>query len=559
MKRFLTLVAALCWLSAAASAQVTGPQLTAELLRQLDLPLSSPLNSDAAALAEGARLGIFSDADSWIDGPLTKGLALNLAFRALGLDVELDIADLLVENRTRFSQTQLESVSLLANTLQPKVPDKLANNPDDPLEESDLPLLLNWVNEAKTGLVWDQQVPTDSGTLWLHRQGLGRPPKSWRVSVASFNSPAEAQSALAKYGTLPFKPQLFQLEEYTHIASPALSSASEAKKLSNAVNGSIVIEGDSAPSEALFFVGWSPQIDTGWILSAQQVGKKSLPLTKYWGYTDATVAINGGYFGGGKPIGTLIMNGLPQYLPYSGRSMVGWAGADLTYFGMPDFRVLVKGDGMTLTARALNAPPPPGEISFYAPPLAKAPTENGAYVQTYQSALADGTQITWWAASKGPDLPPQNDVAYEVQWGDEAAQGVQWGLQGGPMLLQNGVPSSKNEGVAAGVANNRHPRTLVGLKEGKQWWIVVDGRNSWHSRGMTLAEAKAWGQNNGFTDLLNLDGGGSSELVYRGRVINNPSDGRERALPYAVLFGGQLQDGDTPMSDPLQSLFNKLN
>jgi hypothetical protein len=33
-----------------------------------------------------------------------------------------------------------------------------------------------------------------------------------------------------------------------------------------------------------------------------------------------------------------------------------------------------------------------------------------------------------------------------------------------------------------------------------------------------------------------MDGGGSSELIWRGIVANMPSDGKERPLPYAVLM-----------------------
>lgn len=557
MKRLLGACALLCLWCHAAFAAVTGSQLTAQLLTALDLPLSKPLTSDADALAEGARLGIFSDADNWVDGPLTKGLGLNLAFRSLGLDIELDIADLLLENPNRFSQRRLESVSLLASTIKPEVPSSLLEDTDALMTEADLSALLGWVARAKAGLVWDQKIETDAGILWLHRQGLGRPPKSWRVSLASFASPAEAESAKSRYASAPFEVQLFQLEEYTHLASPALASAAEAKKLSAKFDGSIVIEGDSAPSEALFFVAWSPnESHEGWLLSARQVGKKSLPLSKYWGYSNAVVALNGGYFGGGKPIGTLIMNGLPQYLPYTGRTLVGWKGTH-TAFGLPDFRIVMTDSSTRAVARDINNPPPPGEASFYAPPLGAAPNLSDALVQSYTSD-ASGRSVKWWAATKGPALPEPADANFELQWGAPELEGINWGLQGGPLLLKDGVVQTKNEGVARGVTHNRHPRTLVGVKEGRQWWIVVDGRNSWHSRGMTLAEATSWAQQDGFSDLLNLDGGGSSEFIYQGRIINNPSDGRERALPYAVMFGGELRDENAPLSDPLQSLFDSL-
>nr|WP_317890348.1 phosphodiester glycosidase family protein [Paenibacillus polymyxa] len=40
----------------------------------------------------------------------------------------------------------------------------------------------------------------------------------------------------------------------------------------------------------------------------------------------------------------------------------------------------------------------------------------------------------------------------------------------------------------------------------------------------------------GAQDAYNLDGGGSSSLIFNGRVVNHPSDGRLRALATYFLF-----------------------
>jgi exopolysaccharide biosynthesis protein len=40
----------------------------------------------------------------------------------------------------------------------------------------------------------------------------------------------------------------------------------------------------------------------------------------------------------------------------------------------------------------------------------------------------------------------------------------------------------------------------------------------------------------GAIDAYNLDGGGSSSLVFNGQVINKPSDGKLRPLPTHFLF-----------------------
>lgn len=58
---------------------------------------------------------------------------------------------------------------------------------------------------------------------------------------------------------------------------------------------------------------------------------------------------------------------------------------------------------------------------------------------------------------------------------------------------------------------------------------VVDGRQS-HSVGLTLTDWAKLLVKFGAQDALNLDGGGSSDLVINGEVQNSPSDGQERLV-----------------------------
>jgi exopolysaccharide biosynthesis protein len=66
--------------------------------------------------------------------------------------------------------------------------------------------------------------------------------------------------------------------------------------------------------------------------------------------------------------------------------------------------------------------------------------------------------------------------------------------------------------------------------------VVIDGRRPGYSVGATLPEAARVMQSLGARDALNLDGGGSSAMVVRGRVVNRPSDpGGERAVGDGVF------------------------
>lgn len=70
----------------------------------------------------------------------------------------------------------------------------------------------------------------------------------------------------------------------------------------------------------------------------------------------------------------------------------------------------------------------------------------------------------------------------------------------------------------------KHPRTLVGVdRQGFIWLVVVDGRQA-TSVGMSFSDLQRLADRLELTDALNLDGGGSSTMVVRGKVVNRPSD-----------------------------------
>lgn len=70
----------------------------------------------------------------------------------------------------------------------------------------------------------------------------------------------------------------------------------------------------------------------------------------------------------------------------------------------------------------------------------------------------------------------------------------------------------------------RHPRTMVGVdRRGEIWLVVVDGRQA-ASVGMAFSDLQRLADRLQLIDALNLDGGGSSTMVVRGKVVNRPSD-----------------------------------
>lgn len=119
------------------------------------------------------------------------------------------------------------------------------------------------------------------------------------------------------------------------------------------------------------------------------------------------------------------------------------------------------------------------------------------------SVRGDSLWVGWWVHRDSRDAP------MEV-------------VGGFPKLLERGA-RVEELGVSAAT---RHPRTGVAYEtqRGRLWLVVVDGRQAPYSVGMTLPELTDLFQALGADEALNLDGGGSSVMVVRGRVRNRPSD-----------------------------------
>lgn len=108
----------------------------------------------------------------------------------------------------------------------------------------------------------------------------------------------------------------------------------------------------------------------------------------------------------------------------------------------------------------------------------------------------------------------------------------------GPRLVKNGSVflTSKVEEFPSDITTGRAPRTAVGFtKDGHVILATVDGRQE-SSIGMTLLELALFMQEWGAVEAMNLDGGGSSEMVIKGKILNKPSDGRERSVGNALAI-----------------------
>ncbi|HEX4951506.1 MAG TPA: phosphodiester glycosidase family protein [Blastocatellia bacterium] len=112
-------------------------------------------------------------------------------------------------------------------------------------------------------------------------------------------------------------------------------------------------------------------------------------------------------------------------------------------------------------------------------------------------------------------------------------------LGGGPILLANGAVQTNPDGFNLNsFVNTRHPRTAIGVRrDGTVVMVTVDGRQPKKSVGMTIPELAALMLELGCEDAMNLDGGGSTTMVIRNRIVNSVSDATgERPVGDALLI-----------------------
>ena len=105
----------------------------------------------------------------------------------------------------------------------------------------------------------------------------------------------------------------------------------------------------------------------------------------------------------------------------------------------------------------------------------------------------------------------------------------------GPAIVEDAaiVAGIESIEVDTNVGNHsiqgQQPRTAIGVIDDNHLvFVVVDGRQEGYSRGMTLSELAQFMLDLGAETAYNLDGGGSSTMVFNGTVITSPSNGGER-------------------------------
>ncbi|GAB7036943.1 MULTISPECIES: phosphodiester glycosidase family protein [Catenuloplanes] len=125
------------------------------------------------------------------------------------------------------------------------------------------------------------------------------------------------------------------------------------------------------------------------------------------------------------------------------------------------------------------------------------------------------------------------------------ADGVWHTLSFGPGLVENGAVLAGIDSVEIDTNVGNHsvqgnqPRTGIGLVDANHWlFVVVDGRSD-ASAGLTMSGFARVFADRGASVAYNLDGGGSTAMIFDGGLVNDPlGRGQERGTSDILYVAG---------------------
>ncbi|MBR5711308.1 MAG: phosphodiester glycosidase family protein [Thermoguttaceae bacterium] len=111
----------------------------------------------------------------------------------------------------------------------------------------------------------------------------------------------------------------------------------------------------------------------------------------------------------------------------------------------------------------------------------------------------------------------------------DSLDNIQTAVSGHNTVLKNGKCPIVNLVESQPYLKERHPRTLAGISQDKKYvyLVTIDGRQPEFSVGTSMLESAEIMRQLGVYDAVNLDGGGSTTMVYRDEsgkpiVLNRP-------------------------------------
>lgn len=523
-----------------------------------DVPASHPY---AHYIETARKFGmIFPGERFHPDMQITRAEGIMFTFKAMGWHHEAWLAQHFSLPSARDIPTYIAPYLSLGNEVIPHMSKELLSSPRTDMDEKDLDALVKWIRECRNRITWHKEIQEKDFTLILHREGIGSSPAAWSIFISEFENPDKAKAMQGLLDQKGFRTYITNTgcaySLFIGTFPDYVAAWKHLKSLPGGYTGSIVPSGNRN-GHALFWTAIVSDTAIGQvsILTAPEIGGYKLPISHMAENAGATAAVNGGYFTGKYPIGTLISENFPLSLSYGHRSAVGWNSTGQVHFSSGAFKPFVKVLDNALPISRINRAPANNSAALFSrkwgtygpslpPDALEATVVGGKITQVRESSRSNHflPNTGFIVATRGysrnflRDVGPETPGLISLSWQDPRMGKSSNVIQGGPLLLKNGSLFAGNEGLSPTITQKKHPRTIVASDGKKMYWIVIDGRNSWHSSGLTMNETRRLLLDMNLKDALNLDGGGSSELWWKGLIINSIPGGRERHMPYCVIF-----------------------
>ena len=276
---------------------------------------------------------------------------------------------------------------------------------------------------------------------------------------------------------------------------------------------------------------------------------------------DAVATINASYFGrNGTLYGNTKIDGLTAGTTYYIRSAMGIKSDGSTIFARMTYRGVLQFNGAEVVINGVDCERNENTVIVY---NGWQGTSTGTNDFGVEIVVQSGVVTNIFRGKGNNFVPPDGFIISahgtaaenfaNVQIGDEIVFDEDYinveteddfneaihVIGAGPTLVQNGeiYVTADAEQFPKDIRVGRAPRSAVGITQyGDYIFAVVDGRQD-HSKGCTLTEwARILRDNFGAVEAINLDGGGSSELIFKGSLVNKPSDGKERPVGDALTI-----------------------
>ncbi len=552
-----------------AAAVVRKDAFLSQLFEARGFETKSKAQENAALILKS---GIVPESVSNLGGPVTRRDALRWVIQSLGLAIEADILSELdlpfkdVKGLSPFERGCLAVATRMAPPLFRVSPNF---GPGHKISPDEARTLLANVRQASLHLKLEVGfAPAPGMELLIYREGTFSGIPKWRVIVDDFDEKTDVDGLQKYFASQGFKlessnpnyewrlrSELF--EDYARVRKLAALAKSQGKR--TRISPSLM--NTNLENQPLYWALLT--IDPSRYVMEPIIAPEGVtslaPLSHMVKDSKSKAAINAGFFSvtgrnKGLPIGTLRIRQALVNKPYQGRTCLGWNKDNRAAFGEVAWSGRVQLDDGWISINSLNHSVKGNVVTLYSPhygkptPLHEQVTEvvvkggkcvsvnrtGGSIIEPNTFVLAGyGTNAALLAEQLRPGSAVKIDSS--LNEGDPHWNSMDNIIQAGPFLLRNGDIKIESEGFSTSILNLRHPRSIIGLTNKGKWVLFVgDGRNGMHSAGFTLQEVASIVKMKDVAYALNLDGGGSTQMMVGNKIFNSPSDGRERPISYGV-------------------------